>query len=239
MPFPPDHFARELLLGEPRSPDCLNVLSEARVPELGCRKRLPQCVQDGAQFRLRRVVVASVVEQVDVAAREGLHLLEELADLLDGMADIDFAPCLGLPIVLKTKSTGVAVASALVDCEHLAAVRCRPAVLAAEVVNFVTVPTRVDERVDPGLSEDLRHLRYMPEGIGHIADLLHTTETIAHPMPNDEVADGRFAAHQEFVGQDVPWSDGEHASVDESPDAVLVLRMDGEIVLQNDRLPVE
>ena len=135
------------------------------------------------------------------------HSLEELADLLDGALRVDAPPGVRVPELLEARGRRVAVAAALVDREHLAAVRRAPQVLEAQVLQLVAVAARVDERVDARAAQELGHLGDVPERVGHVADLLHAAEGARDRVSDQQVPDRGLAADEELVGQDVPGAD--------------------------------
>ncbi|MNY12520.1 hypothetical protein D3C86_1456070 [compost metagenome] len=79
----------------------------------------------------------------------------------------------------------------------------------------------------------------MAEHVGQVADRARLAE-LAHQAPAElQVADQALAADEKFVGQDVPGADGELARSDQGGEALAVLGLDRQVVLQHHRLAVQ
>ena len=108
---------------------------------------------------------------------------------------------------MKPQLATVAIATVLVDREHLAPVRSRPPVLEAEAVDLRTVSPCVNEGVDSGKSENLRQLRNVSERVGHISNFLHRPDLAGNSVAKDEIANYGFCAYQKLIRQYIPRPD--------------------------------
>ena len=79
----------------------------------------------------------------------------------------------------------------------------------------------------------------MPELIGKIADVERTAEAPRDRHPDFEIANERLAAHQEAVGEHVPWPDLDFARANQIAQPRLSARTHLEVVVDHDRLSVE
>src|SRR5512137_129741 len=85
----------------------------------------------------------------------------------------------------------------------------------------------------------LRHLTDVPEWIGDVADAHARTKPAASPFPFEQVAQSRFRADQELIRQDVPGTNDQSPAADIATNPLFILRAHGEVVIQDNRLPVE
>ena len=115
------------------------------------------------------------------------------------MVHVDGALGAGVPRFMKPQLATVAIATVLVDREHLTPVGSRPPVLEAEVVDLRTVSPCVNEGVDSGKSKNLWQLRYVSERIGHISHFMHRPDPARNPVAKDEIANHGFCADQELI----------------------------------------
>jgi len=85
----------------------------------------------------------------------------------------------------------------------------------------------------------LRQLRKVPEGVGDIADHHALSKELADVLPNQQIAHDRFRRNQEFIGKDIPGTDQDAFFLDILLQARQVCHADLQIILEDDRLPVQ
>ncbi len=215
------------------------VVGEASRSDLGCRERGPQRREHLRQLRLEREVIAPVVEQGNPRRTPLAHLREQPRHALHRQSGLHAARGADVLVPLESQRPGVAVAAPLMHGEHPAAVGGLPDELETHLLDLVAVAPGVDERVDPDAAEELRELRGMSERVGHVAHLLHATQALGHLVTPEEIPHQRLTADQEAVGEHVPGSDGQRPAPHLAADAIPVLRTHPQVVLGQDRLPVE
>ncbi len=97
-----------------------------------------------------------------------------------------------------------------------------------------------DDRIGKaGPAQDLRHLGDVAEHVGQVTDLHRSAEIVCPPPAALEVAHQRFAADQELVHQDLPRADGQASALDVTPQALLLLRPNLEVVVDRGQLTVQ
>ena len=134
----------------------------------------------------------------------------------------------------------VAVRAELADGGHARTFGRLPGKSEAQPIGFGAEAAPEDERVEPEPAQDLRHLRHVPERVGHVADGHRArAEPLAHRPAEQQVAHERFGAGQELVGQHVARTDFEPASGDQAAEPGLQVRAQLDDVLEEDRLAVE
>ena len=100
-------------------------------------------------------------------------------------------------------------------------------------------PAREDDRVQPAAPQDLRELTDVPERIGNVSGVHRPTELADDRLSDHQVADQRLPADQVLIGQDVPGAGRDAPAADVTAQLVPLLGADRQIVLQDDRLPVQ
>jgi hypothetical protein len=97
-----------------------------------------------------------------------------------------------------------------------------------------SIPAR--RRICP---QNLRHLRDVPEGVGHVARLLHWSELPGDRVSHEQVPDRRFPADEELVRQHVPGSERQGAAAHQRRDSPGGLGTYLQVVLQDHGLSVQ
>ena len=134
---------------------------------------------------------------------------------------------------------GTEVAVGQVPGDDAAAVRRHPPPDGTECVDLVTVATPVDERSQTEAGEQLRELRRVPEGVGHIGDTGARPERRRDAPTDQQVPDVRFARREQRVGLDVPRPDRDTTFADDRRELSATIRAQRQVVVEHDRLPVE
>jgi hypothetical protein len=79
----------------------------------------------------------------------------------------------------------------------------------------------------------------MTEGIGKVSRFHASPKEVAHPLPFEIVPNVRLSTNEDFVGEYIPRPDEKVAGLHQSFETFTVLRLDLEVILQDNRLPVE
>ncbi len=92
---------------------------------------------------------------------------------------------------------------------------------------------------EPGLAEDLRHLRDVPEHVGEVADVHDAAEGGSADDAHLEVPDDRLTRGEELVHEDVPRPHADPAGRRQRPQARFGLRSHFEVVVDHRHLAVQ
>ncbi len=209
------------------------------VAELDLGKSVAKSGHDVSETLLRGKVIAAVVQQRDAGVGPLRHRGQQLPDLVHGAPERNLTLRVGVPDLFEPEPGRVAVTAALVDGQNRTAVGRLPVVLPAEIVDFVPVAAGVDEAVDPGLAQQLRDLGDVSERIGHVADLLDAAQPFRDLVPDQDVARVGLGRNKELVRQHVPRPQRQPPGASVRADPLGVLRVEFEMVLEEDGLAVE
>src|SRR3989337_1951131 len=129
----------------------------------------------------------------------------------------------------------VVVAVAQIGCEHAAAVGSLP----PHFAGLVGQPAPEGGRLDSESVQDLGKLPDVSQGIWHIPDGHAASEPPRDMAAPQQVADERLRAHQELIREHVPGADEKSPLSHPAHQFRFAVRADLEVVLQENRLPVE
>src|ERR1041385_6568213 len=87
--------------------------------------------------------------------------------------------------------------------------------------------------------QDLWQLRDMPERVGDITNFLNVPKVAGDAVTKHKIADKRFAADKEFIGQHIPWSNSQTTFMDKLLKSLAFLGTELKIILQHNGLSVE
>ncbi len=216
---------------------------ERRVLHLAVRQHAVGIGEDARQIGLRLLMIAAVVDQQMagvVSARLG-HGAERLGFLLEEIDhQIEAWRFRGALLAgFKADLVAVAIGLELIDGQHAAAVGRHPEKLGAQFVLLIAHAAREYEIVDLKAAQNLWQLRDVAEGVRAVADLHHPAERQTDALSGHQIANQRFTADQEFVGQHIPRPNLQPAGLNEVAQAFAVFRADFQIILQHDGLPVK
>jgi len=114
-----------------------------------------------------------------------------------------------------------------------------PAELAPELLTLVANASREHIGLVPEAAQHLRELRRVAERVGDVRDARRAAERSRDPQPLLQVAHDRLARDEEQIGEDVPRADEQPVRAHERLDPRPIGRLDREMVLERDGLPVE
>ena len=135
----------------------------------------------------------------------------------------------------QIRAVGIAVGQ--IDRQHRTAVERFPGEAIAIHVAADSAPQHRRRESEAG--QNLRHLRDVSELIGQVADVERPAEAARDRHADFEIANQRFAAHQETVGEHVPRPDLDFAGANQTAQPRLGARAHLEVIVEHDRLAVE
>ena len=184
-------------------------------------------------------VVDAVHQQPGRGVGQRLERGQGLADLRQGQVCIEFHLRDVAPVDGVADIGDVVVAIGHPDRGHGRAIGRAPFEFCAQALALGPQPSPEEGIVDAKAAQDLRQLPDMTEAIRHVTDLHHATVVKTHAMPQQQVADERFGADQELVGQHVPRADADPPCFAQGTQLARPLRPHFQIVFQHRHLAVQ
>ncbi len=110
----------------------------------------------------------------------------------------------------------------------------------AEIVELVAEPPGEEEGPKAELRQELRQLCGMTEGVRRVPRPRRLDAELPADAPAEQqVADERLSADEQLVGEHIPGANLESSGREQRAQALLALGAELEIILQDDRLPVQ